>query len=220
MLKAIIFDMDGVIADTEKMYVAVKDMVLAGYGIKDIPLSYHRQFTGSTMSYQWKIMSKDFHLEHISMEEYLDTLYRCKDKYFEEKGIKPIRGSVEFVKQLKRAGYPLAIASSGKLSEIKDTLRQVGLTEEFDVLTSGWEVKESKPEPDIYLLAAERLGYSPSECIVIEDSPLGNIGAKKGGFFCLGFTNKDFPMSDMKDADERFESYDDISVEYLENLLS
>ena len=219
MLKAVIFDMDGVISDSERLYVDVKNEALASLGIYDVPYEYHMQFIGTTHEYQWKVMSRDFHAEHISTEEYLEVLYATKDRIFREAGIAPIRGVLEFIDHVKKAGYPIAVASSSTIEEIREMLDSFGITQWFDALVSGWEVAHGKPAPDIFFEAARRMKMRPENCMVIEDSPNGAIGAKKAGMFCLGFSNMDFPMSDMKEADAVFKQYEDISVEYCKELM-
>lgn len=220
MLKAVIFDMDGVISDSERLYVGIKNEALAHFGIKDVPYEYHMQFMGTTHAHQWKVMRKDFHREDVSVEEYLDLLYKIKERVFNEAGVGPIHGVIEFIYALKDSGYPIAVASSGTLEEIRHMLKSLGILEQFDALSSGWEVEHSKPAPDVFLNAAQKLGIEPKDCIVIEDAPNGAIGAKAAGMYCLGFRNADFPMSDMKEADSVFERYTDISVSYCEKLLN
>ncbi len=219
MLKAIIFDMDGVISDSERYYVDVKNDVLAHFGIYDVPYEYHMQFVGTTHAFQWEHMSKDYHKEDITVQEYLDYFYPYKDAYFEKQNIGPIRGVVDFIHDVKAAGYPISVASSGTIEEIERMLKKLGLFECFDGIASGWECKESKPAPDVYLLAAEKIGVEPEHCLVIEDAPNGAIGAKAAGMYCLGFSNADFPMSKMEEADSVFTQYEDISIKYLENLM-
>lgn len=220
MLEAVIFDMDGVISDSERLYVGIKNEVLAHFGITDVPYEYHMQFMGTTHAHQWKVMRKDFHREDVPVDEYLELLYETKERVFTEAGVGPIRGVIDFIHDLKKSGYPIAVASSGTLEEITNMLSALGILEQFDALSSGWEVEHSKPAPDVFLNAAKKLGVAPENCIVIEDAPNGAIGAKAAGMYCLGFRNADFPMSDMKEADTVFERYADINVEYCENLLN
>lgn len=219
MLKAVIFDMDGVISDSERFYIGIKDRVLAHFGIMDVPYEYHLQFMGTTHAHQWEIMSGDFHREDISVDEYLEVLYKEREETFAKEGIQPISGVIEFIYALKEAGYPIAVASSGTRSEITNMLERFHLFEQFDAISSGWEVEHSKPAPDVFLNAARKLGIEPENCMVIEDAPNGAIGAKAAGMYCLGFRNADFPMSDMEEADCVFERYSDIGVEYCEQLM-
>ena len=219
MLKGIIFDMDGVVSDSEKYYVTVKNLVLEHFGIYDVPYEYHMQFVGTTHAFQWEHMSKDFHREDVTVEEYLDYFYPFKDEFFAKQDIGPIRGVVDFIHALKEAGYPISIASSGTTEEITRMLNKFGILDQFDAIASGWECENSKPAPDVFALAAKKMGLEAKDCIVIEDSPNGAIGARAAGAYCLGFCNADFPICDMKNADSVFTQYQDISVEYLEKLM-
>ena len=197
MLKAVIFDMDGVISDSERLYVDVKNEALASLGIYDVPYEYHMQFIGTTHEYQWKVMSRDFHAEHISTEEYLEVLYATKNRIFREAGIAPIRGVLEFIDHVKKAGYPIAVASSSTIEEIREMLDSFGITQWFDALVSGWEVAHGKPAPDIFFEAARRMKMRPENCMVIEDSPNGVLSANKAGCKVIMVPDLDQPSEEI-----------------------
>jgi HAD superfamily hydrolase (TIGR01509 family) len=100
--------------------------------------------------------------------------------------LEPAPGAVELVTRLHAAGVPLALASSSARSWIDATLRGLELSPFFGVITSGDDVTRGKPAPDIFLLAAERLGVGPSRCVAIEDSPNGLRAARAAGLAVVG----------------------------------
>ena len=98
---------------------------------------------------------------------------------------------------MKSAGAKLAVASSSPLTEIEKSLTEIGIYTDFSIITSGEEVEHSKPAPDVYLLAAKRLGVKSKNCIAIEDSPNGSIAVKKANMVGIGFANPDYPTLDL-----------------------
>ncbi len=100
--------------------------------------------------------------------------------------ITPIPGVVELIHKLKEDGFKLAVASASIRPFIKRVLTELNIKQEFDVITSTQDVKRGKPEPDVFLLAAEKLGVKPEHCTVIEDGISRMIAAKKAGMKCIG----------------------------------
>lgn len=113
----------------------------------------------------------------------LDTIVRVKNEYFEthKHAVPPILEVVEYARELAAQGLPIAVASGGRLSDVRATLRQVGIEQLFQTIVGADDVAQGKPAPDLFLLAAERLGVTPSDCLVIEDSPLGVDAANAAG---------------------------------------
>lgn len=108
-----------------------------------------------------------------------------------------------------------AIASSSELIEIENTVHRLSINDDLDSLISGSMVKESKPNPDIFLLAAQSLKVQPSECIVIEDSMNGTIAAHRAGMACLGFQNSSSGQQDLSLAQHIVTSMHQVTISYL-----
>ena len=159
MLEAIIFDMDGVLVDSEYTYFQSKSQILseAGHEVED---SYHFQFMGTTSDYMWEKMKQEFSLP-LSVAEYIQQMTALRQAMIKRDGIRVIPHVQEFVKGLSQAGLKLAVASSSSLAEIKVNLAEIGLSEYFSEVVSTEEVEHSKPAPDVYLAAAERIGIMP-----------------------------------------------------------
>jgi HAD superfamily hydrolase (TIGR01509 family) len=119
----------------------------------------------------------------------------------EKTDLKPIQGIPELLEQLKRDGVLTAIASSSSRDFISLVVDRTGIRQYFDAFISGQELPESKPNPAIYLLAAQTLGVEPSECIVLEDAHLGVEAAKRAGMRCIGYRNPNSGAQDLSKAD-------------------
>jgi len=128
-----------------------------------------------------------FKLEH-DPEVLMRGLIKAKAAYFEKQDIRANKGIKELLKYLRSNGYRTALASSSPLELIRLILDKLDITDHFEVILSGEEVKKGKPEPDIYLEAARRLKSKPSGCIVLEDSQYGVNSAKSAGMTCIGYT--------------------------------
>lgn len=195
MLEAIIFDMDGVLIDSEYSYFEAKDSILKDEGIT-VPGSYHSKFMGTSYQYTWETMKAELGLKK-SAPVYIAEMIKRREEIIKRDGIKPIKGAKDFVKRLKTADAILAVASSSPLTEIEKSLTEIGIYTDFAIIASGEEVEHSKPAPDVYLLAAKRLGITAKNCLAIEDSPNGSIAVKKAEMVGIGFANPDYPTLDL-----------------------
>jgi len=161
MLKAVIFDMDGVIIDSEPVHLKLEYEIYNELGI-DVTREEHSTFVGTTSHYMWDTLKKKYKLSQD-----LDYLVNyARGKYFnhltsEECEIDLVEGVRDFIRQLHGRGTKLAIASSSPLNVIEAVLKIFKLEEYFQVLVTGDMVQKSKPEPDIFLYAAEAIKIHP-----------------------------------------------------------
>lgn len=216
MLEAIIFDMDGVLVDSEYTYFQSKSQILseAGHEVED---SYHFQFMGTTSDYMWEKMKQEFSL-HLSVAEYIQQMTALRQAMIKRDGIRVIPHVQEFVKGLSQAGLKLAVASSSSLAEIKVNLAEIGLSEYFSEVVSTEEVEHSKPAPDVYLAAAERIGIMPENCLGIEDTKNGTGAVRNAGMVCVGFANPAFPKQDLAFADRVVSSFSELDADSLTKI--
>lgn len=216
MLKAVIFDMDGVLIDSEPIHYLSNVTLLKKLSV-DFSYDYYKQFIGSTCSHMWTCIARDFNLEQSP--EWLNTEgNKICEKLVETNGYPPIEGAKELVCSIKKAGYKLAVASSSALKTIKKNMDSQGLTEYFDELVSGEDVANPKPAPDVFLKAAKMLGVEPGECLVIEDSRNGVLAAKAAGMICLGFINPNSGDQKLDKADYLTESFVEMDASYLDMI--
>ncbi|HEK9074263.1 TPA: HAD family hydrolase [Streptococcus equi subsp. zooepidemicus] len=199
MKTSLIFDMDGVIVDSEYIFLSTKTQMLLDRGI-DTNEAYQYQFMGTTFDDMWTTMKKECQLED-SVEALIAEMNHRRQAMLKRDGVKAIAGAVQLIKYLHAKGYRLAVASSSPKADIIRNLTALGLLDCFEVLVSGEEVARSKPAPDIFLKAAELLRVDPKTCLVIEDTKHGSQAAKAAQMTCIGFANPDYPLQDLSACD-------------------
>lgn len=193
--KAVIFDMDGVISDTQIIHSTIESDLLKKYGVALNPKDITRKYAGTRMREWMPRVFKNCNIEPPP----IDTITAEKSRHLEvalSDNILEVPGVRNFIEFLKRENILIAVASASRLSLIDRILSKLNLKKEFDAIASSEEVKIGKPAPDIFLLAAERLSVSPRDCMVIEDGVSGMIGAKKAGMRCVALSrdgHRDYP---------------------------
>ena len=185
MLEAVLFDMDGVLADSEPVHAAALDDVLLAHGLAAaIPEDYERFFLGKTD----RAGLADYLRARVNRALDLEALLREKAAAFARRFPAEVRlfpDGVATLRVLAARGYRTAIASGGLTGEIAMVVDLAALGPYVAVRVSGDEVPDGKPNPAPYLLAAERLGVAPARCVVVEDAPAGVAAAKAAGMRCL-----------------------------------
>ncbi|MHA6603881.1 HAD family hydrolase [Aerococcus urinae] len=209
-MQAVLFDMDGVLVDSEYTYLETKTQMLRDRGI-DKDESYQYQFMGTTHEHMWQVMKDECHLPE-SVAFYIQEMNQRRHEMIARDGVKAIKGVVDFVKALHGAGIPLAVASSSPRAEIEQFMKELGLADCFQVYVSGEEVDHSKPAPDIFIEAARQLGFSPQDCVVFEDTKNGSLSAHRAGAYTIGFENPDYPSQDLSAADEIISDFSKINL--------
>lgn len=207
MRKWVIFDMDGVIVDSEYTFLSSKTEMLLDRGI-DTDESYQYQFMGTTFDYMWRVMKEECQLED-SVEDLIAEMNRRRQEMIDRDGVKAIKGAKELIQFLTKKGYQLAVASSSPKDDIEKNLAALGLSQYFKVTVSGEEVAHSKPQPDVFLRAAQLLGAEPEKTFVFEDTKNGSLAAKAAGMICIGFANPDYPKQDLSACDYLVEKFED-----------
>ena len=177
-IKSIIFDMDGVIFDTELVYLEIWAKVFEKYGYK-LQKEVYAEVLGTGRENVKKVF-----LNNYGNELPIDKMYREKDEDLEkavDKGIPLKQGAYEILSYLKNNNYKIALATSASKERALKQIRYADIEKFFDVIVSRDDVKETKPNPDIFLKAAKKLNVNPNECIVIEDSSAGIKAAFNAG---------------------------------------
>ena len=210
-VKAVIFDMDGVIIDSEPIHSRVKMDTFAHFGIpfheEDLARYMGRTSNaifGETLAKEGRTDIKPEDMAAYKHAHYLEILQSGE--------IAPVTGSVELIKSLHEAGFPLALATSSNVWVMNTVLDAFGIRPYFSSILSGGELTESKPHPAIYLISAERLGVKPAECLVIEDTTNGIMAAKRAGMNCVAYRNPHSGNQDLSLADEIVDSLSEIEV--------
>ncbi len=178
-MKAFIFDMDGLMFDTERVFIGAWDYAGEKLGLGKAGYMVLRTLGLNTEACDqaWRdAFGEDVDIQAMwyNTREYLEDYY---SKYI----VSAKKGLHDLLTYLKRKGYKLAVASSTKRAKVEHNLLDAGVRQYFDVVIAGDMVEKSKPEPDIYLRAAAELGVKPEECIALEDSRNGLLSAHAAG---------------------------------------
>jgi len=206
-IRGLIFDLDGVLVDTVPTHFAAWSRMFHEYGYEFGKREYRELVDGRLRLDGARAVMQD--LDEDAIEEaatkkngyYLDAIDRGEYRIFDT--------AVSCVREFARQGYSLAAASSS--ANVRHILDQVGILEEFKIVVGGRDVVLGKPDPEIFLTAAQGLGLQPAECIVVEDAESGVKAAKAGGFYCYGLAHED-DEADLSMADEIIRSLDEIDL--------
>jgi HAD superfamily hydrolase (TIGR01509 family) len=210
--RAVIFDLDGVLADSEPAHFEAINNVLHRYGKQMTPEQQKSQMgLGHAASLAATIRDTGVPLSPQQLSDEYETAMMA----VLGRGSTPLPGAVALVLRLRELGIPTAVASSSLPSWIEATIAGIGLTGQFDAVISGESVPHPKPAPDIYLRAAELLGVAASECIAIEDSPNGLIAAKAAGMLVIQVRSSSAAFPPQANADLVLDSLEDFDMTLL-----
>lgn len=207
-VKGVLFDMDGVILDTEKLYTRFWKEAAQSLGY---PMTHEMALGMRSLSREvGERQLKAYLGEDVDYQQVRNKRIEMMGAFIEENGVELKPGIHELLAFLKKNGIKTSIATSSPLDRTKEYLSQVGLVEAFDELVSGHMVEHGKPAPDIYIYAASKLGLKPEECLVLEDSPTGILAAYRAG--CIPVM---IPDQDQPDEETRSRTY-----AVVENLIA
>ena len=210
-MKAVIFDMDGVLVDSQPYHFKADIDTMAEYGvIKD--QKFYESFAGTLTADRMRTLKEMFGLD-VPVEEMTIKRENMILDIMGKEDIKPVSGIPEFLRSIKEKGLTTAVASSSDYKLINLILDRLKIAQYFDSVTSGSDVKRGKPSPDVFLLAAERIGIGPSECLVVEDSENGVKAAKAAGMKALGYINPTSGKQDLSLADFITDDFKKISID-------
>ena len=178
-LQAVIFDMDGLMFDSERLWKTFWEPALAKFG-REVPEGLPQAACGTTGDFAIAAISK-YCGPDIDAKAVFEEFYRIAGERFAN-GVPKKPGLDELLAYLKGEGIPMAVASSSPIAMIENNLRAAGVQGYFDHVVSGQFVEHSKPAPDIFLEAARRLGGDPAKTLVLEDSFAGVRAGHAGGF--------------------------------------
>jgi len=184
--KGLIFDMDGVIIDSESLHILADKMVCQRYRLP-VPNKFWENNKGRMAKDLFKMLLWNYPEKNFN----LDELVEQKNKLFLDLAAKrlwPITGAIPFLARARSADLPIALATSSNSDLQTLVFKKFGLASYFDEIVTGDQVRRLKPDPETYLVASERLGLKTHECLVIEDSKIGVKAAKKAGCTVIGIT--------------------------------
>ena len=207
-IKAVIFDMDGVIVDSEPTQTQIESELIKKYAKQS--LKSPDRFLGVTEKYFWQTVCQELDIKKTPTE-----LMTERSKIYEQRMLQlPLFPHVKnLFKKIKDRGLKTAVASSSYQKWIEQIIQHHHL--DCNILVSGEFVKNSKPFPDIFLETANRLRLSPKECLVIEDSINGITAAKAAGMKCVAITNT-FPKEKLSEADYIINNLNEFNFNWLQ----
>jgi HAD superfamily hydrolase (TIGR01509 family) len=177
MIKCIIFDCDGTLVDSEFLCNLALEIKLRDYGVKSSATDLVERFRGVKLTFILEAMER----EHcIKLKDGFEQSYRALVNDLFEQRLQPCQGVHDVLNDLR--DYPKCVASSGPLNKINNALSITNLSAHFNGnIFSAHEVKSWKPDPGLFLHAAQQMGFKPDECVVVEDSEVGITAAKSAG---------------------------------------
>lgn len=214
-VKAVLFDLDGVLVNTEEISTKASDKILKEVGIVQTRKERENVFgRRSVENYKAAIDARGLKLDP-------EVLVEKKIKVFKQmiKGnVEPLPGIRDLVTNLKTEAIKLAVVSSSPEERVYATLEEVKLKDEFDFIVTGDCCKLGKPDPEPFLMAARELGVAPADCVVIEDAQIGVQAALAAGMKCAAVKSPHTFGQDLEDADIVLEGTIQLSLEVLEGL--
>jgi HAD superfamily hydrolase (TIGR01509 family) len=218
MFEAVIFDMDGVIIDSEPFHLEVNIELYRKLNIDMSSEEYFDRFIGTSNQQMWSYL-KDRYALPQTLQQLLDLATRSLVDHLQQLRIDPIPGVVDLMQQLLDRGTRLALASSSPREVIDAVVGKFGMAPFFTAVVSGDDVVRAKPDPEIFLKAAGTLKVQPASCVVIEDSMRGVSAAKAAGMRCIAFVNLNSGEQDLSGADLKVDSFTGLTVETIGKLF-
>lgn len=214
MFNSVIFDMDGVIIDSEPFYRKVQEEMCENLRLPPFKEEGNR-FVGAPDKAIWSHVRKKYGLEHAVEELVEMQRNRYMNYLLSRKNEKAIPGAIELIEDLYQNKIKLAVASSASNEIVCAVLNMLNLQRFFPVKATIDDVKNGKPFPDLFLYAARAMNTTPEKCIVIEDSENGVKAARSAGMKCIGFNNWNSSGQDLSCANMIVNSLSDLSYEAL-----
>lgn len=201
-IEAIIFDMDGLLVNTEPVYWAAARELARRRGIMHVSQESLNRMMGIGRLHSLQILIDEAKLPNTTAEQLLEEREIIMADLYGRGGIEPMPGVRELLARFAPT-LKLAIATNSAMHLVKLVLAQTGIANYFEVVQSGDDIRNGKPDPEIYLAAMGRLGIAPSKCIVLEDTEPGCISGHRAGAKVIGVPNEltrnqDFSIADAK----------------------
>lgn len=214
-MKAIIFDMDGVIIDSEPLHIKLEGELLEELG-GTFNRKKHNSLVGTTDHSMWSLFKEKFNLEptveemvDIKRQRFIDNIHQ----------ISLVSNFNKLINSLHKEKYPMALASSNNRGAVNAIIKEFNLNKYLTVSITGDEVDRGKPDPEIFLTAAEKLNVQPERCLVFEDANNGVAAAKAANMKCIGLQNPNSGDQDLSKADLVIDDFSELDLDIIKNLF-
>lgn len=211
-MEGVLFDMDGVLADSEHFMRSAAIAMFSELGVS-VHEDDFKPFSGMGENRYLGGVAEKYGIP-VDIEKVKARAYGIYGEMVRGK-LLPLPGAVRFVEKCRNMGFSLALATSADEIKMRINLKEIGLDAGiFDSIVTGLDVKNKKPAPDIYLKAAGKLGLSPAKCLVVEDAVSGIRAGKSAGCRCLAVTTS-FSREELSEADWICDSLEDVPEEAI-----
>ena len=218
MVYTVIFDMDGVIVDTEPLHHFAYHQHFKQLNI-EIPHDVYATYTGLSTKNTYQRIKEAFRLDH-EVEDLIQSKRNFFNGLFDTKeDLEMLPGVFNLIKDIHASGIQLVLASSASKETIKRVFDRFGLHQYFTHTVSGEDFPQSKPHPAIFLRAAELSGSPVTECIVIEDSTNGIKASRAAGIFCVGYKSANTAPQELGEANLVISHFDELNAEKIKTLV-
>jgi HAD superfamily hydrolase (TIGR01509 family) len=216
MKKLYIFDMDGVIIDSEPLYKEMNKKIFEELGAEFNEDEYNG-FVGIAADKMWQHVKDKYKLRE-SVGELKELASKGKYSLLLNTELICTAGVTDLLREIKNKNHITCIASSSRMKNIKLIMEKTSLEHYFDFFIGGDDIEKGKPDPDIFLKARDTAGFPEENCIVIEDSNNGVVAAKRAGMKCAGFKNKNSGDQDLSLADIIIKDFSEENRKIILNL--
>lgn len=218
MIKAVIYDLDDLMVDSNPLHLRAWEKLLKVYGheFSELPESSQSKFIGMRVIDISQEIIKYFKLG-IGIQEFYGKRVEIFLELVREE-LKPMPGLIQSIKLLKEKNYKLAIASSGAKKYINLVISKFQLGGIFDIIVTGDDVHKGKPNPETYTTACKKLNILPEDCVVLEDATVGIMAAKSAGCKCIGVKNPHTPPQDLSKADLILSNLKELTTDIINKL--
>src|SRR4030042_3043639 len=218
MIKAVIYDLDDLMVNSHGLHVEASEKVFQKFGVSQekLPENIKAGFIGMRVSEILKELIKIYKLK-INYQK----VYKEREKVFLDlvrEKLEPMPGLFKSLEIISKSGYKIAIASSGTKIYIDIVLNKFKITDYFDVIITGDDVKSGKPNPETYQVAVKKLGVKPQVTIVLEDATVGIEAAKAAGCICIAVKNPYTPKQNLLKADIKLNSLNNLNIGLIKSL--
>ncbi len=217
MIRAVVFDFDGVLADSEPLHLAAYQEVFDALGVPLTAEDYYAHYLGYDDAGVFRKLAatRRWTLDDGQVDALIDEKARVFDAVIERRDVL-FPGAIECIERLA-VDFPLGIASGALRHEIEMILKRAGLNRHFRFIVAAGDTENGKPFPDPYVRAAKLHGIAPAACVGIEDSRWGLESARAAGLKCVGITTT-YPASDLSLADRVIGSLEEFTTPFLRSL--
>ena len=220
MDKGIIFDMDGVIIESEPLYMEIDREIFKKYGL-ELTKEEREKYTGIPLDEIWLKLNQDYNLDQeYDLEDIVEDHVESFYQGLKESDIQLIEGLNNWFNKLKKMNIKMLIASSSFPKIVDYIYQNFNLDRYMEGYVNLDDVEKGKPDPEIFIKAAETMKLSPEDCIVIEDSENGVLAAKRASMKCVAYNGRNSTFQDLDRADLIIDEYNQSNFDRVIGLFN